>query len=646
LTVKDFRSLVTLSSIDLSPNGKSVAFIQSIPDITNDRNETTLTVLDVSTGALKALSPKGRSADAPKWSPSGKQIAFLSESKDKTTQVFIVSVNGGKPREVTFAKNGVQQFAWDPTGDQLAYTTPDDPSNADALAHHDDLFDIHDVGLLPTGPSVPTHIWLIPSNGGPARRLTHGTWSVMENAAPFQGAASAPSWSADGKWIAFAKQANADNSDTDLSRIVVVNTSTGDVVDLTNASTYEYQPAFASNGDQLAYLRPTKEPLSRMDVWGGQLTNSGQGSQAANDTFTTDIDRDFSNFAFEPDGKSIIGLANEGIQAALFEFGQGRKGVRLDLGPLSPDEVTVGKTGAIAFIASTSTAGQEIYLLEKGGKPKPLTSFNVKLASRSGPASVEFKWHGSDGLASDGVLTYPVGYQPGTMYPLFIWIHGGPEAASTLGYVQGEQKFLRRALAAQGFIVFEPNYRGSDGLGNAFERAIFANPAEGPAKDILSGVDALTATGVVDPSHLTIGGHSYGGTLTSWLIGHDHRYKSAVCADGNYDWVSEYNCSNSGNMAWARDSLGGTPTQLPDLYRTSSSITYAGQISTPTIILTGLADQQVPFVQSFGLYHTLKDRGVEVRLVGLPGAEHSPSRPVQIERYYETIVEWVVSHNR
>jgi dipeptidyl aminopeptidase/acylaminoacyl peptidase len=225
-------------------------------------------------------------------------------------------------------------------------------------------------------------------------------------------------------------------------------------------------------------------------------------------------------------------------------------------------------------------------------------------------------------------------------------MHGGPEAASVKGFALYEAGYLRQLLAGKGFFVFEPNYRGSDNLGNAHEMRIFKDPGEGPASDILSGIDALLQNRDIDGGRISIGGHSYGGFLSAWLIGHDHRWVCAVVADGAIDWTTIYNMSSFGNLAWARDSLGGTPSDpaVADLYRTGSPITYVNQVTTPTLILSGTSDQQCPVPESYAFYHPLKDRGVPVRFVALPGAEHSPSRPVQRERYYETIVDWVMSH--
>jgi len=160
----------------------------------------------------------------------------------------------------------------------------------------------------------------------------------------------------------------------------------------------------------------------------------------------------------------------------------------------------------------------------------------------------------------------------------------------------------------------------------------------------MSGIDELVQRGLVDPSAIAVGGHSYGGFMTAWLISHDQRWRCAVVADGAVDWRDTYNLTEVGNMAWARDSLGGTPMdpESADLYRTGSPITYARDIT----ILSGTADQVVPISESFALYHALRDRHVQTRFYGIPGAGHYPDDPVRIEQYDLLIRDWILRHTK
>ena len=159
----------------------------------------------------------------------------------------------------------------------------------------------------------------------------------------------------------------------------------------------------------------------------------------------------------------------------------------------------------------------------------------------------------------------------------------------------------------------------------------------------MAGIAAIEKIGIVDTSRIAVTGHSYGGYMTTWLIGHEHIWKAAVVGDGMVDWLQEYNDSAAGNLAWTRDSLGGTPMDAAsaDLYRSGSPITYAAQITTPTLIISGTADETVPATESYELYHALHDRGIPVRFVAIPGAHHFPGDPVHIEGYERVTLDWV-----
>jgi dipeptidyl aminopeptidase/acylaminoacyl peptidase len=322
-------------------------------------------------------------------------------------------------------------------------------------------------------------------------------------------------------------------------------------------------------------------------------------------------------------------------------------GHALNLGELNALEVAVSAQGALAVVADTAAQPPELYLLRTPeSRPVRLTEFNRKFETYAFPRSIEVQWRAPDRELNDGILTYPNGYEPGKRYPLVVYSHGGPEAASTEHFDEDEIGPLRDLFAARGYVVFEPNYRGSDNLGNAHEHAIYRDPGSGPNSDVISGIRMLEREALVDPSRIAAVGHSYGGYMTAWLISHQQFWRCAVVADGAVDWTEEYELSGAGNLAWTRDSLGGGPWDKASaaLYRTGSPITYAGDISTPTLILSGTDDTTVPITESFALYHALVSRHVPVKLIGIPGAHHSPQDPVHRELYYRAIVEWVVEY--
>jgi dipeptidyl aminopeptidase/acylaminoacyl peptidase len=631
LTLADFRHLVSVGDPQISNDGSAVAYVQGTPNFARDRYDDTLRIVATTGGEPKTVVA-GHPISSPRWSPSGNAIAYLGKAKGGTMQIFVVAEHGGTARQLTRAKNDVEQFAWSPDANSIAYVTEDEPPDSKAAARGDDLFDVHDDGYLTSAKPQPSHLWLISSRGGAARRLTEGSWSVMEAAPPFVGSVSDPSWSPNGKSIVFTKQADADDSDSDETTIAAVDVQTGAVTKIGSHPKYEYQAAYSPDRATVAYLSPRGPgPISVLNVF-----VAGDGSER---DATAALDADVVQAAFVPKSDTLLLLVPHGVTNALFINPLAAPARRIDLGSLTPFSFSVARNGSIAFVASRTDRPSEIYVTSvDGGSPRRLTFANRYFERFRYGRSTELTWSAPDGERSDGVLTYPVDYVAGRKYPLVLRIHGGPEASSGLGF-----SVLRQLWANRGYLVFEPDYRGSDNLGSAHEHAIYRDPGAGPGNDVMAGIAAIEKMGIVDTSRIAVTGHSYGGYMTTWLIGHEHIWKAAVVGDGMVDWLQEYDDSAAGNLAWTRDSLGGTPMDpaSAELYRAGSPITYVSQITTPTLIISGTADETVPATESYELYHALNDRGVPVRFVAIPRAHHSPTDPAHIEGYNRVTLDWV-----
>ncbi len=266
LTLADFRRLISIHDAQIANDASAVAYVEGTPSFAKDRYDDELRVVSMGGGSSRTIA-SGHPISSPRWSPWSSAVAYLAKAKGGTTQIFIVGAHGGTPRQLTHAKNDVEQFAWSPNGTQLAYVMQDAPEDQ-AAAHGENLFDVHDDGYLTSKKPEPSHLWLISARGGTARRLTEGAWSVLEAAPPFVGSVTAPSWSANGKYIAFTRQADADDSDSDLTTIAVVNVQTGIVTKIGSHPKYEYQPIYSPDRDDVAYLSPRGPgPISVLDAF-------------------------------------------------------------------------------------------------------------------------------------------------------------------------------------------------------------------------------------------------------------------------------------------------------------------------------------------------------------------------------------------
>jgi dipeptidyl aminopeptidase/acylaminoacyl peptidase len=275
-----------------------------------------------------------------------------------------------------------------------------------------------------------------------------------------------------------------------------------------------------------------------------------------------------------------------------------------------------------------------------GAAPQRLTDFNAETAALELGRSETIQWD-NEGFHADGVVTYPPDFAPAKKYPLVLYIHGGPRSASKQSFTR-----LAQLLAAQGWIVFEPNYRGSDNLGNDFQAAIWNDAGAGPGHDVMTGVKQLEKRGFIDSDRMAVSGWSYGGYMTTWLLGnYPSRWKAAVAGAAVTDWMDQYNLGDGNVRAGVR--FGGSPwtdAKRIQSFREQSPMNYAPKIKAPTLILSDTGDYRVPITQSFQLYHALRDNGVTTQFIAYPVSGHFPTDPVHSRDIDRRWIAWLAKY--
>jgi dipeptidyl aminopeptidase/acylaminoacyl peptidase len=683
LELGDVTAIVRVSEPQLSPDGKTIVFVVARPNIKEARYDKSLVAVDVATGTQRVLTYERKGVGSPRWSPTGDRIAFLDTAVPKPDepvagaasgaaaaipvtatgpappavpatpaadsapkaepahsepkyQVFVMPMNGGEAQRITNASHDVEQFAWGPDGARIAYVTADESPNKKQIEEHNDAFEVGNNDYLATEAATPSHVWLVSASGGAARRLTSGAWSIPK-AAPPSSPASPLSWSPDGKSIAIVQQATPNWGDSDHAVVAILDVASGQTRKLTGHKALEGYPLYSPDGADIAYWYSRDgDPNNQNEL----IVAPSAGGDGVDVTRT--LDRDIVRAIWTADGKSLLVGAHDGTRVSLWLMPRTGAAQKLNLGDVDPAwgfwiDMSLGKDAALAFAGSTPTHPNEIYYVAAGGgSPRCLTSFNQEIAARDLGRSEEFSWKGPNGVQQDGVVVYPPGFSAARKYPLVLVIHGGPQASSTLSF-----SGLAQLFAARDYIVFSPNYRGSDNLGNAFQRSIFNDAGEGPGRDVMAGIQALEQKGFVDKDRIAVTGWSYGGYMTSWLIGHYHIWKAAVAGAAVNDLVHTYALADF-NVT-ERYSFGGPPwsEKMMKTYRDQSPISYAGHISTPTLILSDTGDARVPITQSYLMYHALKDGGVPVQFFAYPVAGHFPGDPVRSTDVYRRWIEWV-----
>ena len=449
------------------------------------------------------------------------------------------------------------------------------------------------------------------------------------------------SWSPDGKLLAFTRQEGPHSGRWEERTVQILNVETGEIRKLTDHKVLEQYGLFSPDGSQVAYLYPREGArLNNIEVY---VTRVASGEAQS---LSRALDRNIVRAVWMADGNSLLMGGHDGTQTALWLQPLNGAAKRLALGEINPAwafwvDVSAGKNGDLAFPGTTTGHPSELYYMANWNDvPKKVTDFNSEIAGRSLGKGERINWKGPDGFLEDGVLVYPPDFRKDRKYPLVLIIHGGPGAASTTQF-----DFLGQLMAARDVVVFEPNYRGSENLGNAYRHAIWNDAGDGPGRDVMAGIEAVKKLGFVDESRIAVSGWSYGGYMTSWLIGHYHTWKVALAGAPVTNWLDQYNLSDF-NTATVRQSFQGAPYVKGNMkaYVEQSPITYAGQINTPTLILCDTGDFRVPITESYELYHALKDNGVEVHFFAYPVAGHFPTDPVRQLDVYRRWVEWIAEH--
>jgi dipeptidyl aminopeptidase/acylaminoacyl peptidase len=644
--LEDLRKLVSVSEPQISPDGTKIAVVVATPEWISDKRREEIDLVDAATGNKRTLTWKRTGLSALHWSPDGTRLAFLADDRgaqdgsdskgddddsdkdDKHAQIFVMPMAGGDPARVTHVKQGVDEFSWSPDGSRIAFITADEAKNAKEIKAHDDAFRVTDNNFLVRAALTPDHLWVVPSNGGEAKRLTQGEFSLQTDQ---NDSAPAPAWSRDGKSIAFTRFPGPWWGPSFQSVIDSVGADGGKPRALVeDKGAFEFR--FAPQGDAFAYKRSRGG-----DQNNGTAIYVGDGHGEARDV-TAALARNVDEYQWLPDGKSLLLAGGQGTRGEFWLQPLDGAARELDLGDVgAAREPSVSGNGRIAFVGMTASHPAELYVLDSiDAKPRKLTSLNSFVDHLKLGRSEAVHWKSADGFDEDGVLTYPADYRKGRKYPLVLVIHGGPEASSDLGFSP-----LPQLLAASGFLVFQPNYRGSTNLGDKYQHAIFRDTGDGPGKDVMAGLAAVETLGIVDEKRIGVSGWSYGGYMTTWLTGHYDNWKAAVAGAALTDWVMDYTVSyyQTGDLYF----FGGSPwtAQYRDIWREQSPIAYAHNVKAPTLIMGDVGDPNVPLINSYEWFHALRDAGVPVEFYAYPADSHFPHDIVRTTDVYKRWVGWM-----
>jgi dipeptidyl aminopeptidase/acylaminoacyl peptidase len=605
-TLEHYAKVARVSDLRLTPAGDRAALVVAWPNYEANVWESEIVQVDLRSRAQRTLTQR-KSASTPRWSPSGDRLAFLATVEGKA-QIFVLPSNGGEARQVTLSPTGVGTFAWRPDGAALAYTAS---APLPQRGRFDDAFEVNGNDYLTLAAPRPVHLWLVAADGGTATSLAQGAWSVP-------GLFSTITWSADGRLIYFTRQESAGTREWERRALSTLEVASGRITPVAGTEGKRCGAGWLSpHGLQLLLACPVdghvknQTELAVLPLGGGPVRR-----------LTASLDRNFSRGVWRADSRSVVATAPDGTTSGVWEIPLSGDPRRLDFGRVGVGDIESTPDGSLVFIGTEAHRPPELFIRRPGaGAPERLTDLHGSVASLTLGKLESLTWTSPDGLPLSGVLTLPPNFDPSQRYPLLLNIHGGPWASSREVFNARNQ-----LLAGKGFIVFEPNYRGSDNQGNALYAAVYRDHGAGPGRDVMAGLALLKQRAYVDTTRIGVSGWSYGGYMTTWLIGHYGGWKAAMAGAAVIDLVDDYNLNDLSLFIRAYGETLTFPHDLA-LMKEQSPLTYVDNMRTPLLLLSTTGDVRVPVTQSYKLYNALQERGRDVRMKLWPVPGHFPADP-------------------
>lgn len=636
--LEDFARLRTIRDPQRSPDGQWVAYAVSTIDLEKDKRDTDIWMVSWKEGEEVRLTSSPESETQPRWSPDNRYLAFLSsrgdeEQKKKGAQIWLLNRLGGEAERLTDIKGGVTDFAWSPDGKRLVLVVndpdPDDePEKKEGwkrktkppLVIDRYHFKQDRAGYL---RDLHQHLWVFDLETRQGEAITSGAFDER-----------APAWSPDGRSIAFVSNRAPDPDRSADTNVYVIEAQAGAEPRAVTVfpGPDRGRPSWSPDGRWIAYLRGDEPRFSAYHLNKLAIIPAAGGDARV---LTAGLDRAVEGSAeWTADGQALLFVVEDDRASYVARISAfGGKIEKLTDGRRVVSSLSLGADGNLALLTATATDLPEVHALENGLFRRLSRQNDAWLSEVELAVTEDFTSKSKDETMVNSLLVKPAGFKEGQKYPLLLLIHGGPNSQDEHVF-----DFDNQLFAAQGYIVLNVNYRGSSGRGSAFQKAIYAEWGHKEVVDLIGAVDEAVRRGIADPERLGIGGWSYGGILTDSTIAVDQRFKAAVSGAGSALQLTMY---GTDQYIYQYEQEIGLPWKnLEPWIKVSAAFMRAGRIRTPTLFMCGEKDFNVPIAGSEQMYQALKSRGVDTQLIVYPGQYHGITTPSYQKDRLERRLAW------
>ena len=645
----DVFELEVASDPQIAPDGSRIAYVRQSMDIMTDRPVGDVWIVSADGRRHRPVLSGTTSFRSPRWSPNGDRLAYVAAVEGRGSELHVMWMDTAQTALLTNLPESPSSIAWSPDGSMLAFsmfvpgegatlaTPPKAPEGAkwaapvkviDRLYYRADGRGYLDIGN--------TQIFVVSAEGGTPRQLTQGDFNHSGQL----------SWSPDGTRIAFSANRLPDYEHLPMeSEVWTVTIDNGTLTQLTDRAGPDSAPTYSPDGSKIAYLGFDDRKMGYQNV--GVHVMDADGGNAR--TITADLDRSVGSVAWAGSNNRLYALYDDSgdRHVATLTLDGRLNSVASDVGgaslgrPYTSGGFSVADNGTFAYTAGTPQRPADVAIGRRNGSTRKLTALNEDLFGHKQLGEVEeVRWNSTGGLEIEGWIVRPPDFDPEKKYPLILEIHGGPFTAYGPHFSAEVQLF-----AAAGYVVLYTNPRGSTSYGFDFANEIHHNYPGPDYDDLMTGVDLAIETGYVDPDRLFVTGGSGGGVLTAWIVGKTDRFRAAVSAKPVINWISTVLTTDIAAFMpeyW----FDAPPWEDPMGYWERSPLSLVGNVSTPTMLLTGEQDHRTPIPESEQYYQALKLRKVDTAMVRIPEASHGiAGRPSQLIAKVDNILAWFARYD-